>query len=58
MSSAEKPAAVAANPNPVVLPARWRMVGPLDSIIGVLMCGLSVSLLFAIATRLAGREES
>ena len=41
----------------VVLPSKWQMLGPLESIIGVLMCGLSVSLLFAIATRLLGRER-
>jgi voltage-gated potassium channel len=41
----------------VVLPSNWRMLGPLESIIGVLMCGLSVSLLFAISTRLVGREK-
>jgi len=40
----------------IVLPSRWRLLGPLESIMGVLMCGLSVSLLFAIATRLIGRE--
>ena len=41
----------------VVLPKAWRMLGPLESVVGVLMCGLSVSVLFAIATRLAGRER-
>src|SRR4029077_9269570 len=41
----------------VVLPANWRMLGPLESIVGVFMCGFSVSVLFAIATRLAGRER-
>ena len=41
----------------IVLPAQWRMLGPLESVIGVLICGLSVSLLFAIATRLVGREK-
>ena len=41
----------------VVLPSRWQMLGPLESIVGVLMCGVSVSLLFAIATRLLGRER-
>jgi hypothetical protein len=41
----------------VVLPKTWRILGPLESIVGVLMCGLSVSVLFAIATRLAGRER-
>jgi hypothetical protein len=40
----------------VVLPANWRMFGPLESIIGVLMCGISVSVLFATVTRLVSRE--
>ena len=40
----------------VVLPSEWRMLGPIESILGVLMCGLSVNLLFAIATRLIGRQ--
>jgi voltage-gated potassium channel len=33
------------------------MLGPLESIIGVLMCGISVSVLFATVTRLVSREE-
>ena len=41
----------------VTLPVKWRMLGPIESITGVLMCGISVSLLFAIATRLVGRER-
>ncbi len=41
----------------IVLPSNWRMLGPIESILGVLMCGLSVSLLFAIATRLVGSER-
>jgi voltage-gated potassium channel len=40
----------------VVLPQTWRTLGPVESIIGVLMCGLSASLLFAIVTRLVDRE--
>jgi len=40
----------------VVLPSNWRMLGPLESIIGVLMCGISVSVLFAMVTRLVSRE--
>jgi voltage-gated potassium channel len=39
----------------VVLPSNWRMLGPLESIIGVLMCGISVSVLFATVTRLVSR---
>jgi len=41
----------------IILPSKWRMLGPIESILGILMCGLSVSLLFAIATRLVGRER-
>jgi voltage-gated potassium channel len=40
----------------IILPSKWRMLGPLESVMGVLMCGLSASLLFAIAARLIGRE--
>jgi voltage-gated potassium channel len=40
----------------VVLPLAWRTLGPLESITGVLMCGLSASFLFAIVHRLVGRE--
>ncbi len=36
----------------IVLPRMWRILGPLESVTGVLMCGLSVSLLFAIVNRL------
>ena len=40
----------------VVLPSHWRFFGPLESMMGVLMCGLSVSLLFAVVTRLISRN--
>jgi hypothetical protein len=40
----------------VVLPWAWRTLGPVESIIGVLMCGLSASFLFAIVSRLVDRE--
>ena len=36
----------------VTLPSRWRLLGPLESMAGVLMCGVSVCLLFATITRL------
>jgi hypothetical protein len=32
----------------VVLPRAWRSLGPIESVTGVLMCGLSTALLFAI----------
>jgi voltage-gated potassium channel len=41
----------------IILPSKWRMLGPIESLLGILMCGLSVSLLFAIATRLMGKEQ-
>ena len=41
----------------IILPSKWRMLGPIESVLGILMCGLSVSLLFAIATRLVGNER-
>jgi voltage-gated potassium channel len=40
----------------VVLPSKWRLLGPLESITGVLMCGISVSVLFALVTRLVDRD--
>jgi voltage-gated potassium channel len=40
----------------VVLRQMWRNLGPVESVIGVLMCGLSASFLFAIVSRLVDRE--
>jgi voltage-gated potassium channel len=41
----------------IVLPRVWRALGPIESVMGVLMCGMSVSALFAIATRLVESED-
>jgi voltage-gated potassium channel len=41
----------------VVLPPFWRFLGPVESVTGVLMCGLSAGLLFALVTRLVGHED-
>jgi voltage-gated potassium channel len=41
----------------VVLPSTYRLLGPIESVTGVLMCGLSASCLFALATRLVERES-
>lgn len=38
----------------LVLPQPWRMLGPIEGLTGVLMCGLSTGLYFAIITRLIG----
>src|SRR5580704_571929 len=40
-----------------VLPSMWRMVDPVESLTGVLMCGVSASLLFAIVTHLVVRDR-
>jgi voltage-gated potassium channel len=40
----------------LVLPRVWRSLGPIESVTGVLMCGLSAALLFAIVLRLVERE--
>ena len=42
----------------IVLPRIWRTLGPIESMTGVLMCGISVSVLFAIAARLVADEET
>jgi Na+/H+-dicarboxylate symporter len=42
----------------VVLQRAWQALGPIESITGVLMCGLSASFLFAIVTRLVQHIES
>lgn len=36
----------------VVLPARWRMLGGLEGITGVLLCGLSTAFLFTVLNEL------
>jgi len=41
----------------LLLPRMWRILGPVESVTGVIMCGLSAALLFAIVTRLVEREE-
>ena len=41
----------------LVLPRAWRTLGPVESVAGVLMCGLSASFLFAIVNRLVEHER-
>jgi voltage-gated potassium channel len=41
----------------LLLPREWRMLGPIETVIGVLMCGLSTSGLFAIVSRLVRHDE-
>jgi voltage-gated potassium channel len=41
----------------VLLPRIWRFLGPVESLTGMLMCGMSVSGLFAILTRVLAAES-
>jgi voltage-gated potassium channel len=41
----------------VILPRIWRLLGPVEGVIGVLMCGISVSCLFVVATKVIERES-
>jgi hypothetical protein len=36
----------------LVLPKPWRMLGPVEGLTGILMCGLSAGLFFAVVTRI------
>jgi hypothetical protein len=42
----------------LLLPGVWRTLGAIESITGVLMCGLSATLLFAIVMRCQGRRKT
>jgi len=41
----------------LLLPPTWRLLGPVESLTGMLMCGLSASFVFAIVTRLIAMED-
>ena len=36
----------------VILPSKWRLLGPVESLVGMLMAGVSIGLLFAAVTHL------
>lgn len=38
----------------LVLPGQWRMLAPLEALAGILMCGLSTGLFFAVTSRWVG----
>jgi voltage-gated potassium channel len=42
----------------LVLPHAWRILGPIEAVTGVLMCGLSASFLFAIVNRLVEHDST
>jgi len=41
----------------ILLPRYWRVLGPIESVTGVLMSGISVSALFAILLRLVDTQD-
>jgi voltage-gated potassium channel len=41
----------------VILPSKWRLLGPLESMVGMLMSGVSIGLLFAAVTHLVDGES-
>jgi hypothetical protein len=41
----------------VVLPSKWRLLGPLESMVGMLMSGVSIGLLFAAVTHLVDDDS-
>jgi hypothetical protein len=42
----------------VVLPKEWRLLGPLEGLTGILMCGLSTGFFFAAASRFLGATST
>jgi voltage-gated potassium channel Kch len=42
----------------VVLPQEWRLVGAIEALTGILMCGWSTGFLFAIVSRMIRSDES
>jgi hypothetical protein len=36
----------------LVLPKPWRMLAPVEGLTGILMCGLSASIFFAVVNRI------
>lgn len=47
----------------LVLPKEWRLFGPIEGLTGILMCGLSTALFFAVVSkrilqRMAGNEQN
>ena len=40
----------------LLLPDEWRLVGGIEALTGILMCGWSTGFFFAVVSRLYGRE--
>ena len=42
----------------LVLPNEWRLLGPVEGLTGILMCGLSTGFFFAVVSRLYARTKA
>ena len=42
----------------LVLPKEWRMLGPVEGLTGILMCGLSTGFFFAVVSRLYAAQKN
>ena len=40
----------------LVLPKEWRLLGPVEGLTGILMCGLSTGLFFAVVSKFLARQ--
>jgi hypothetical protein len=41
----------------LVLPKEWRLLGPVEGLTGILMCGLSTGFFFALITKLYAPQK-
>jgi len=42
----------------LVLPQEWRLLGPVEGLTGILMCGLSTGFFFAVVSRFLGAKSA
>jgi hypothetical protein len=42
----------------LVLPREWRLLGPVEGLTGILMCGLSTGFFFAVVARVLAAESA
>jgi hypothetical protein len=41
----------------LVLPKEWRILAPVEGLVGILMCGLSASFFFAVALKISASNK-
>ena len=42
----------------LVLPSEWRLVGGVEALTGILMCGWSAAFFFAVVSRMTSRNSN